>query len=538
VKLYILFLLVLSNFLYGNISKKISIQNNLLNQKRVHKKLQNLKNLKIPHYKVKKPKIVSSKQNQKCFYIKKIEIKSATILKKDVQNSILKRYINRCDTLQDIKNLINKLSTVYIDKGYITSKVFLKPQNLSKGVLKLFVIEGKIDLIKPQKLYIKDVFLKQKGEILDLRKLEDSLELINRLPSNHATMKLLPSKKMGYTDILIKNRATKRVSGVFQINNFGTKITGKEQGSLSLSLDNILGINDQFTFGLNGTDKQFSDENAKGDSFGFSFPIGRVLNSFNYTQTSYKELVPASITRYKLNGESQTFSYALSYKLFHNQKNSLKIATSIAHSKNKNYIQGTFIQTSSYSLSHIDFNLDYLYKSSDFYSLVSLGYEKGTKWFGTDNPTTLDERYSLYSVDLSLQKSFDIVNYLLQAHYQHTKDRLFSNSRISIGGAYSVRGYEDEGLSGNSGYYFRNELSKTLGFKLFKKVSQIYFIALDGGHIKKQEDSTGGNLLSYALGIKLSNKEFNSMVYYAKPIYKDSVTAYRSFVGFSLEYIF
>ncbi len=440
--------------------------------------------------------------------------------------------------MRDIKNILNKFNALYIDKGYITSRVFLKPQNLSKGVLRLYAIEGKIKHIKPQKLYIKDVFLGQKGEVLDLRKLEDSLELINRLPSNHATMKLLPSNKMGYSDIVIKNKTTKRVSGSMELNNFGTKITGRTQGSLSLNFDNIFGINDQITLGLNGTNKQFTNENAKGDSFGFSFPLGRILNSFTYNKTSYKEFVSASVTRYKLNGQSKIFAYTLSYKFFHNQKNSLKFATGIAHSKNTNYIEGTLIRTSSYSLSHIVFNLDYLYRSSDLYSLVSFGYKKGTKYFGTYNPTTLDERYSLYTVDLSLQKSFGIVDYSLQAHYQHTKDKLFSNSRISIGGAYSVRGYEDEGLSGNSGYYFRNELSKTLTHKLFKKINQTYFVAIDGGHIKKEEDSLGGDLLSYVVGIRLSKDQFNSELYYSKPIYKDSVKNYRSFVGFSLGYSF
>jgi hemolysin activation/secretion protein len=537
-KLISMLFFVLTSFLYGNIARNIDLQNNLLNQKKVYKKLQNIKNQKIPYYKTKKQKSSSLKKEAKCFYIKKIKIEGVTLLGEDERSKILKNYTNHCDTLQDIKNLINKFNSFYIDKGYITSKVYLKPQNLSKGVLRLFALEGKIESIKPDKLYIKDVFLGQSGDVLDLRKIEDAIELINRLPSNHATLDIKPSKKVGYSSIIIKNKTTKRVSGSFEVNNFGAKKTGRLQGSLALNLDNLLGINDQLGIVLNGTDKEFSDENSKGNSLSFSFPLGRILNDFSYSKTSYQQLEPASITNYKLNGDTKTFRYNLSYKLYHNQTNSIKVGTSISHSKNRNFIESTLIQTSSYSLSNVGFNVNFLHNTNSFYAYVLFDYEKGTKWFGTNNPTELNPRFALYSVDLSLRKNFSFFNYSLQAHYQHTKDKLFSNFRISIGGAYSVRGYEDEGLSGNNGYYFRNEFSKPLQSKLFGLLHQSYFIALDGGHIKKQSDSNGGDLLAYAIGGRFSNDKFDAMIYYAKPIYKDIVSSTRSFVGFTLGYRF
>ncbi len=533
-----LFLSLLFGFSYGNVTKVINNQNNFENQKRIYKKLQNIKNQKIPYYKTKKPKSSSLKKETKCFYIKKIKVEGVTLLDKDEQSKILKNYMDHCDTLQDIKNLVNRLNTIYLEKGYITSKVYLKPQNLSKGILRLFALEGKIESIKPDKLYIKDVFLGQSGDVLDLRKIEDAVELINRLPSNHATLDIKPSKKIGYSDIIIKNKIARRVNGSFEVNNFGTKKTGRVQGSLALNLDNLLGINDQLGIVLNGTDKEFGDENSKGDSFSFSFPLGRMLNDFSYSKTSYKQLEPVGITSYKLNGDTKTFRYNLGYKFYHDQTNSIKVGASISHSKNKNYIESTLIQTSSYSLSNVGFNVNFLHNADSFYAYVVLDYEKGTDWFGTNNPTELNPRFALYSVDLSLRKNFPFLNYSLQAHYQHTKDKLFSNFRISIGGAYSVRGYEDEGLSGNNGYYFRNEFSKPLKSKLFGLLHQSYFVALDGGHIKKESDSLGGDLLSYAIGGRFSKGKFDASAYYAKPIYKDNIDMVRSFAGFTISYKF
>lgn len=514
------------------------IESTLKIKKKVYKKLQHLKNQKIPFYNTNKPQTSFMNKDKKCFYIKKIKIKGVTLLSEQEQNKVLKPYINRCDTLQDIKDIINKLNTLYMDKGYITSRVFIKPQNLSKGVLRLFCIEGRIDKIKPDKLYIKDVFLGQRGDVLDLRKVEDAIELINRLSSNHATLDITPSKKTGYSDIIIKNKTSKRVGGLFEADNYGSEKTGRVQGSLTLNIDDMLGINDRVSIVLNGTQKEFEDENSKGNSFSFSFPVGRVSSDFSYSKTSYKQYEKANITNYKINGDTQTFRYDLSYKLYHDQTNSIKAGISVSHSKNKNYIENTLIQTSSYSLSNTGFNVNFLHNGRDIYAYILFDYEKGTKWFGTYNPTELNPRFSLYTVDLVFRKNFSLLNYSLQTHYQHTKDKLFSNFRISIGGAYSVRGYEDEGLSGDNGYYFRNEFEKPLHSKLFGFLHQSYFAALDGGHIKKESDSNGGNLLSYTIGGRFSYGGFDCMMYYAKPIYKDVVSSVKSFVGFTLEYKF
>ena len=60
---------------------------------------------------------------------------------------------------------------MYIDKGYITSKVYLLPQNISSGEITLQTIEEKVNLILPRKPYIKNTFLGQKDAFLNLRNL-------------------------------------------------------------------------------------------------------------------------------------------------------------------------------------------------------------------------------------------------------------------------------------------------------------------------------------------------------------------------------
>lgn len=506
-------------------------------QKEIFNKLENNKKLIIPYNSTKKPELLP-KKDEKCFYIKSIIEDTITLISKSEKKKLFDKYIGNCNTISDLKNLTNELTSIYIDKGYITSKVYLVPQNISSGVIKLHAIEGKITSITPNKIYLKNTFWGQKDNFLNLRDLETSIELINRLPSNHARMKLSAGDEVGSTNIIIENNTTKRINGSVGINNFGTQKTGKIQGNFLLSLDDMLRIGDQLSININSTNKHFSDENSKGDTYYYSFPIGHVLNTISYRKTSYEQLVPTGIINYQSGGRTQTYKYNLKYKLFHNQNHSLSIASSIVHSKSENFIADSLIETSSYNLSNVNFNIDYLYKTTGFYTLMSFGYEQGTDWFNTLNPTNLNEKYSIYTMDLSLQKNFQVLDYILSGHIQLTNDKLFSKAQISIGGPYSVRGFQDEGLSGNSGFYLRNELSKTIQSKFFWQIRQNYFVAIDGGYIKKEEDTNGGSLLSSSIGVKLSKGNFNTQITYSIPIYKKDVETVKNFLAFNLTYQF
>jgi hemolysin activation/secretion protein len=46
---------------------------------------------------------------------------------------------------------------------------------------------------------------------------------------------------------------------------------------------------------------------------------------------------------------------------------------------------------------------------------------------------------------------------------QHAKKTLFGSEQFSVGGYYSVRGFRENYINGDSGYYFRNKLNFNLG---------------------------------------------------------------------------
>jgi len=126
----------------------------------------------------------------------------------------------------------------------------------------------------------------------------------------------------------------------------------------------------------------------------------------------------------------------------------------------------------------------------------------------------------------------------LTFHLQETNDQLFSVNQISIGGPYSVRGYNKEGLSGNSGHYYRNEFSYTPESKWFNAIIPTFYAGIDGGWIKKEEDTTGGTIVGEFVGLKLSYDSFDYDMYYSKPLRTIEVDEFENFLGVQMSYKF
>lgn len=506
-------------------------------QKQQYKNLQDKSNEKIPFFNVPKPQLLKS-DDKRCFFINHINTDSITLLSSLEKEKILEKYLNKCNTLVDLKNSINELTSLYIDKGYITSKVYLKSQNIKDGKIELFAIEGKLEKFLNNKINTITAFGNLEGKYLNLRDLEVGIENINRLNSNNAKIKLEPSEKIGYSKVSIENKTSNRLNGYISLNNYGEEITGKQQLSLNLNLDNPLTLNDQFKINYNTTDNHNTPENSIGDIYSYSIPFGRSLISLDYSNSEYNQFIKAQFNRYKILGESKNFNLKLKYKWFHNQNHSFSNLIFLNHYRTKKFIEGYKIVNSSYNLSKAGLSFNYIYQIPTFYALASFEYTKGIHLINSLNPTTLDERYKKYTFDLSLVKSFYSFSYNLDFHLQHTKDKLFSINQISIGGPYSVRGYKEEGLSGNKGFYYRNELVYNYPKKILGYFQPSFYIALDGGWVKKEEDSSGGTLVGEAIGTKFNIKNILVDIYYSKALKVSNVLNNKNFLAFQVIYKF
>lgn len=487
-----------------------------------------------------------------CIQLDKIDTDAITLIEKKELSRVIHPYIHHCDTMQSINTMVKKINNIYIKKAYVTSRAYIKPQDISKGILIISAMEGKIEDVKGKDISTALVFPFIKHKYLNLRDLEVGIEQLNRLQSIKAIMSINPGKKEGYSQILMRGEKVGSViHGNFGINNYGTSKSGRYQLNGSLGWDNPLGINDLLTINLNTTNKQDKKNSSIGNSISYALPIGKSYLELSYSKFKYNQIVNGLNVDYESRGESENFQVKLEYKLFHTKTQRGKFDFSLLRKKNNNYLAGVFLDTSSNKLSVLQLGYTHSYTGVNWDGYMTVQYHRGLKWFGAKSGSEAKPTFHKYTLDISYNKRFKgagvPVHYNFSFHGQYAKQGIIGSEQIGIGGPYSVRGFRNEGqLSGNKGFYIRNELSLN---KTLKQGSFNPYFALDWGVVGKNRQSYGGHIVGAAVGVRANYHNFSLDVFKSMPIVDSNKITFKTngdeirktydgFVGFAISYRF
>ncbi|MBD2785082.1 ShlB/FhaC/HecB family hemolysin secretion/activation protein [Xenorhabdus sp. DI] len=466
-----------------------------------------------------------------CQTITNISIENADHFPKSKQEALIKQNISNCMTSEDIYSLVDEVSTFYMEKGYITSRAFLRQKdvpNIYKGNLIITVVEGKIDKIiinNEEPLTLKMAFPNMKEKVLNLRDIEQGLEQLNRLLSYQVKIDIRPSDKAGYSDIVLEKISSELPIGLdLVLDNSGKKSKGRDQINISLQLDNVLNLADSWTF-YGNKDLDFRGNHKTWYiSSGVSIPYGYWLFNYQFSKNeSYQDIPMDYFETLRYIGKGQSHSISANRTLYRDGKQKLGLNMSFTSRQTENII-GDFKLSSGATLStlYVGFNYDSALLGG--YFRFNPAITKGLSTLGAtkdDNfKNTPKSKFHKFSGSLSYYKPLTKgIYYFTSAYGQYSLKNLYSSERLSIGGLYSVRGFKEQYITGNSGGYWRNELN----WKLVNipKLGEISLNgSLDIGWLKEEaaKSSEGGNLTGTSLGLTLNNNISNHSITIGKPL--------------------
>ncbi|EGT5700474.1 ShlB/FhaC/HecB family hemolysin secretion/activation protein, partial [Cronobacter dublinensis subsp. dublinensis] len=180
-----------------------------------------------------------------CFTIHTIHYSGATLLDAREQARLSRPWQDRCLDMPRITQLVNSVSDWYLSRGYITSRAFLTEQDLSRGELRIVVLEGRLRQIRlegetPRQL--KMAFPGLEGKILNLRDIEQGMEQINRLRATPVQIDILPDSTPGWSVVNLTAAPEFPLRATVSFDNSGQKSTGTGQLNGSLTAGNVLGL--------------------------------------------------------------------------------------------------------------------------------------------------------------------------------------------------------------------------------------------------------------------------------------------------------
>lgn len=459
--------------------------------------------------------------------------------------------MGRCLGIQAINRIRAELQNSVIKKGFITTRILIEPQDLNSGELVYSLIPGRISNVDPDnsvsKLTLWSALPSSEGDLLNVRDLEQAMENMKRIPTVDTNIDIKPddteNSQPGDSQLIFEHKQAKPFRMTLSFDDSGYESTGRFQGSATLSLDNVLGINDLIYLSKN---KDFGGKGNVGGSQGetahVSFPFGYWLVAFTNSEYEYDQRVAGLNQTYVYKGESERQQLALSRVLYRDQLSKLTASFTGYHRRSNNFIDDTEIEVQRRKSAGWIAGVDYRRYIGTSTMDAGISYQRGTGAFhaiaapeeafgeGTSRPKIIKAYFNWF---LPLQLTDYQIQLQSEWQAQWNKTPLVPQDRFSIAGRYTVRGFDGEqSLSAERGWLSRN----TITFPI-ERQQQLY-LGADVGHVSGSSAKflLGQTLVGGVVGFRGQWKGLFYDVFAGKSFSKPDGFEDGRHLGFNLTY--
>ncbi|MGE8358108.1 MAG: POTRA domain-containing protein, partial [Microvirgula sp.] len=176
-----------------------------------------------------------------CFEIKTIEFDGAPPEWQGWLHRQVASQEGQCLGLADVHALVQSLTNALVERGFVTSRIYLLEQNLKAGLLKFVVVPGRLGEIRLKQggsdRSLRAAFPLRPGDILNVRDLEQGTEQLARARSQRATMEIVPGSQQGESDVVVTLERGKPWMATLSVDDSGQT---SASGALSLRADGSL----------------------------------------------------------------------------------------------------------------------------------------------------------------------------------------------------------------------------------------------------------------------------------------------------------
>jgi hemolysin activation/secretion protein len=282
---------------------------------------------------------------------------------------------------------MQRVQDALIARGYVTTRVLAAAQDLRTGTLALTIIPGRIRAIRftpdsDTRANAWNAMPASPGDLLNLRDIEQGLENFKRVPTADADIQIVPGDAPGESDLLITWKQAFALRFTLAANDGGSQSTGKKLGSVTVSGDNLLTLNDLFYVSYNhDIDQGSGGKGTHGHTVHYSLPFDYWLLSLTSTENRYHQTVVGLTQDYRYSGSSQNHEIKLS-RLLHRDGHGKTSASLRGYlSQSKNFIDDTEVDVQRRRMAGWEIGLEHRAFIADAVLDLSAAYRRGTGAF-------------------------------------------------------------------------------------------------------------------------------------------------------------
>jgi len=193
--------------------------------------------------------------DSQAFMVRRIQITGNTLLPDARLRSLVIGYEGKELTLGNLSDLADIISAAYLRAGYPLVRVYVPPQTLQDGVVKLAVVEARYGKVVLQnQSAVKDGPLNatlaplQPGQPVANYTLERSLLLLSDIPGAQVSSAIKPGDEAGTSDLVVDVTPAPRYTGTLGVDDYGNEYTGRARVTGSFDVNGLLHEGDLLDF--------------------------------------------------------------------------------------------------------------------------------------------------------------------------------------------------------------------------------------------------------------------------------------------------
>ncbi|AZO95862.1 ShlB/FhaC/HecB family hemolysin secretion/activation protein [Halocella sp. SP3-1] len=456
-------------------------------------------------------------------YIDKIVTDDSKILSSAVIEDIIAAFEGKKIDMKVLQGLVKKINDLYIEKGYITARAILPPQEIKNGIVRIKLVEGRVGEILIENnentrdsFFLKRISLKS-DDLIKLDSLERNINYFNRTNDVQISAKLKSGKKFAETDIVFNVKEPDNIQTIIFCDNGGRNETGEWRTGMAFTDKSLFRYRDRFNINLIAT------EGSTAGAVSYNFPLNisgtRLSMGYNKNQT---DIISGEFKDIDIDGDFTDLNISINHPLRIDLKKKVYGYLELHNTESGTMFSGVELLRTRLQSFVLGVSTQFIDKKGVWVINHDL----------THTRSDTDKRFLKYNGTFLRQQRFKWESILqFKGLVQYSKDDLLpSPDQFQLGGMSTVRGYPGGKLSGDKGYLLSLQLMKPLT----KKIEGIIFIDHGGVFPYKGNDegiSDKDFISSIGIGANINFlKNSSGKFIYGKPIKSGEEANFHIFI--------
>ena len=377
-------------------------------------------------------------------------------------------------SLDQLDAAIGVLTEFYRRAGYLLARAIIPAQTIENGVVTVQIIEASLGDVQLDNRSAVDTELLQaplsvlqRGEVITQAGLNRALLLLSDVPGIVPSALLKPGQETGTSDMIVEVLPGARARGEVQLDNHGSRYTGRERINANLQWFNPLQRGDVL-----GVSALSSGSGLNYARLSYEHPLDGLGSYAGAAASSLRYTLGDTAANLQAHGSAQQGSVWLRRYLVRSEAGNVGLRLQYEPLTLRDDVDSTAI------FNHRQLHLWSVEAQADApdnwlgggYSSVSLALRSGQLRFDNAQAQSVDAQTAgvqgqFSHAGLTLTRTQALgpsTNLALSFNGQWAQGNLDASQKFSVGGARNVRAYESGVLSGDSGQSLSLELRQML----------------------------------------------------------------------------